>query len=102
MQSNYQQEQKYLKAREQVNKIKGFYANLIMYCIVIPFLIYINLTFSPQFYWFWFPMFGWGMGLTFHAMDTYSYNPFLGRDWEDKKIKELMEEEKKSNNWKNS
>jgi hypothetical protein len=100
MESKYTKEQKYLKAKTQVNKIKGFYANLMMYCIVIPFLIYINLTYVPQFHWFWFSALGWGLGLAFHAMDVFKYNPFLGRDWEDKKIKELMEQEKKNNNWK--
>lgn len=97
MQVNKQQEQKYLRAKEQVEKIKGFYANLITYCIVIPFLIYINLAHVPEFHWFWFPIFGWGIGLTFHAMDAFKYNPFLGRDWEQKKIKELMDEEKRNN-----
>ena len=100
MEANYKNEQKYLKAKEQVDKIKGFYANLITYCIVIPFLIFINLKFVPDFHWFWFPIFGWGMGLTFHAMDAFKYNPFLGKNWESKKIKELMEEEKIKNNWK--
>jgi two-component system LytT family sensor kinase len=100
MQSNDQQEQKYLRAKEHVDKIKGFYANLITYCIVIPFIIFINLRFVPHFHWFWFPVFGWGMGLAFHAMDAFRYNPFLGKGWEDKKIKELMGEDKKNNNWK--
>ena len=94
---NLTEEQQYLKAKKQVDKIKGFYTNAITYCIVIPILIYINLQFVPHFYWFWFPMFGWGIGLTFHAMDTYNFNPFLGKDWEDKKIKEFMEEEEKYN-----
>lgn len=99
MQENYIKEQKYLKAKEQVDKIKGFYTNLITYCIVIPFLIFINFRFVPEFHWFWFPIFGWGMGLAFHAMDAFKYNPFLGRNWEEKKVKELMEEEKRKNNW---
>jgi two-component system LytT family sensor kinase len=99
MQSDYQNEQKYLRAKEKVDKMKGLYANLISYVIIIPFLIFINLRFVPQFHWFWFPIFGWGMGLTFHAMDVFKYNPFLGRGWEDKKIKELMDEDKKNNNW---
>jgi hypothetical protein len=99
MDSEYKKEQKYLRAKEKVDKIKGLYANLITFCIVIPGLIYINLRFVPEFHWFWFPIFGWGTGLAFHAMDTYQYNPFLGKGWEDKKIKELMEEEKKNNNW---
>jgi len=98
MQSEYQNEQKYLRAKERVDKIKGFYANVICYVIVIPFLIFINLRFVSEFHWFWFPIFGWGMGLAFHAMDTFQYNPFLGKGWEDKKIKELMDEEKRNNN----
>ena len=93
MESNFNKEEKYLRAKKQVDKLKGFYSNLLSYCIVIPFLIFINLKFSPQFHWFWFPIFGWGMGLTFHAMETYNYNPFLGKDWEKRKIKEMLEEE---------
>ena len=56
---------KYLRAVERVEEIKGFYSSLIAYCIVIPFLIFINLKYVPQFHWFWFPIMGWGIGLTF-------------------------------------
>ena len=55
----------YVKAVERVEKLKEFYQNLASYCLVIPFLIFINLRFSPGFHWFWFPIFGWGMGLFF-------------------------------------
>ncbi|APZ47080.1 histidine kinase [Polaribacter reichenbachii] len=84
---------KYVKAVERVEKLKEFYQNLASYCIVIPFLIFINLRFSPGFHWFWFPIFGWGMGLAFHFLEVNNYNIFLGRNWEDKKIKELMDKE---------
>ena len=90
---------KYVKAVERVEKLKEFYQNLASYCIVIPFLIFINLTFSPGFHWFWFPIFGWGIGLTFHFLEVNNYNIFLGKNWEDKKIKELMEKENKQNNY---
>ncbi|RXP57656.1 histidine kinase [Lutibacter sp. HS1-25] len=86
---------KYLRAVEQVEHIKGFYSSLIAYCIVIPFLIYINLTYVPQFRWFWFPIVGWGIGLVFGAFKAFAYNPFLGRDWEERKIQEYMNEDKK-------
>ena len=84
---------KYVKAVERVEKLKEFYQNLASYCIVIPFLIFINLRFSPMFHWFWFPLFGWGMGLAFHFLEVNNYNIFLGKNWEDKKIKELMDKE---------
>jgi two-component system LytT family sensor kinase len=85
---------KYLRAVEKVEKLKDFYQNLASYCIVIPFLIFINLRFSPGFYWFWFPIFGWGMGLAFHFLEVNNYNIFLGKNWEDRKIKEMMKEDK--------
>jgi two-component system LytT family sensor kinase len=85
---------KYVRALEKVEKLKEFYQNLASYCVVIPFLIFINLRFSPGFYWFWFPIFGWGIGLTFHFLDVNNYNIFLGKNWEDRKIKEMMKEDK--------
>jgi len=87
---------KYVRAVERVEKLKEFYQNLASYCIVIPFLIFINLKFSSQFHWFWFPMIGWGIGLFFHFLEVNNYNIFLGKNWEERKIKELMD--KRNNN----
>ena len=78
-------------AKEQVKKQREFYGNLVSYCFVIPFLAFINYTtMGWGFMWFLFPMFGWGLGLMFHAMDAFDWNPFLGSNWQEKKIKELM------------
>ncbi|CAM1347021.1 2TM domain-containing protein [Tenacibaculum insulae] len=85
---------KYVRAVERVEKLKEFYQNLASYCIVIPFLIFINLRFSPQFHWFWFPIFGWGVGLAFHFLEVNNYNIFLGKNWEERKIKEMMKDDK--------
>ena len=92
--TNNLENSKYVRAVERVEKLKEFYQNLASYCIVIPFLIFINLRFSPQFNWFWFPMIGWGIGLFFHFLEVNNYNIFLGKNWEERKIKEMMEEEK--------
>jgi sensor histidine kinase YesM len=86
---------KYVKAVEKVEKLKEFYQNLASYCLVIPFLIFINLNVSPGFQWFWFPLFGWGIGLAFHFLEVNNYNVFLGKNWEDRKIKEMMDAENK-------
>src|SRR5210317_309500 len=57
---------RYLKAVEQVEQIKGFYASLLAYLLVIPFLVYIYFTYTPKtIQWFWFPAMGWGIGLIF-------------------------------------
>lgn len=86
-------ENAYLKAKKRVKDLKEFYGHLTAYCIVIPFLIFINLYTYDQFQWFWFPMLGWGMGLSFHAVEVFGY----GKTWEERKIKELMEKEKQDN-----
>jgi hypothetical protein len=95
-QNIYNENVAYQRAKEKVEQLKGFYGNLISYCIVIPVLILINVN-TSDFQWFWFPMLGWGMGLTFHALETFGY----GKSWEERKINELMNKENNnSKNWK--
>ena len=95
--ANYNQDTALFRAKERVEKLKGFYGNLTSYCIVIPILIIINLNSPQNFQWFWFPMLGWGMGLTFHAFETFGY----GKTWEEKKIQEILNKEKTANSkWK--
>jgi sensor histidine kinase YesM len=91
-QNIYNENMAYVRAKERVEKLKGFYGNLISYCFVIPFLIFINLK-TGGFHWFWFPMLGWGMGLTFHALETFGY----GKSWEEKKIREILHKENNPN-----
>ena len=95
-QNIYNENLAYQRAKDKVEQLKGFYGNLISYCIVIPVLIIINLQSSNNFQWFWFPMLGWGMGLTFHALETFGY----GKSWEERKINELMNKDDNSKNWK--
>jgi len=83
------QNSKYLRAKKRVDDLKGFYGNLISYCCVIPFLIFINYQTYWGFQWFWFPLFGWGIGLAIHAFTVFGY----GSDWEERKIREIMDKE---------
>lgn len=80
----------YEKATRRVKELKGFYGNLISYCLVIPFLIFLNLYTAPQYQWFWWPMLGWGIGLASHALQVFG----IGKNWEERKIKEIMEKTK--------
>ena len=82
----------YVKAKERIENLKAFYGNLISYCTVIPILMCINLI-GGGFQWFWFPMMGWGMGVCFHAFDTFGY----GKTWEEKKIQQILNKEKSKN-----
>jgi len=84
---------KYERARKRVEEIKEFYYNLLLYCFVIPFLIFINYQTTWNYKWFFYPMFGWGLGLAFHAYKVYVNDDVLGRNWEQRKIEKIMEEE---------
>ncbi|SHG22316.1 2TM domain-containing protein [Flagellimonas flava] len=85
-------EKRYLKAKERVKAIKDFYSHLISYCLVIPFLWWLNYR-TTDFLWAFFPTIGWGFGLLAHGMDAFGNNPFLGKRWEERKIQELMDNE---------
>lgn len=91
MNTNFTEQQSYVRAQKRVKEIKGFYSHLIVYCVVISAIIYINLTFSPQFHWFWFSLSGWGLGLFIHWFAIFGFNMLgIGKDWEERKIKEFM------------
>ena len=93
METGTTQNQEYIKAQKRVKKIKGFYTHLSVYCVVIPVIIFVNLKYEPHFHWFWFSVCGWGTGLFFHWLSVFGLNLLgLGNDWEEKKIKEFMNE----------
>ena len=91
-QKSYIAEKRYLKAKERVKAIKDFYSNLTAYCIVIPFLWWLNFR-TTEFLWAFFPTLGWGFGLLAHGMEAYGYNPLWGKRWEERKIRELMDKD---------
>ena len=92
-----QEQLAYEKAAKRVEELKGFYGNLISYCIFIPFLIFINFQTSPKYHWFWWPMLGCGIGVISHGIKTFG----IGTDWEERQIKKYMEkEEENARKWK--
>ncbi|MBT8297226.1 MAG: 2TM domain-containing protein [Maribacter sp.] len=86
-------DKRYEKAKKQVEELKGFYGNLTAYCIVIPFLAIVNYN-TTGFPWVIFPAIGWGFGVTVHGMEVFGYNPLWGKSWEERKIRQLMDDEK--------
>lgn len=93
--TDYDENNAYFRAKKRVGKLKGFYGNLISYCCVISFLIFINLRYSSEFQWFWFPLLGWGMGLSFHGFEIFGY----GKSWEERKINEILNKDRPKNKW---
>ena len=84
----------YLKAQKRVEDIKGFYGHLSSFVVVNIGLAILNLATSPEYLWFLYPLIGWGVGLAAHGMSVFNYMPFLNSDWEERKIRELMDKER--------
>jgi hypothetical protein len=63
------------EARQRAEKIVeakfGFYIHLLAYIVISIFLIFVNLSTSPQYFWFKWPLIGWGIGLFFHALGVF-------------------------------
>ncbi len=85
---------KYLRAKTRVEELRKFYGHLTSYTLVISGLTGLNYYIDRWAYmWFLWAAFGWGIGLIFHALRTFNLNPFFGKKWEDRKIREFMEKE---------
>lgn len=87
---------KYLEAAKRVKRIKGFYIHLLVYICVNSFIVYINFQdLKPgESYFQWqnfLTLLFWGVGLAAHGLSVFLPNFILGKDWEEKKIRELMD-----------
>lgn len=87
------QQQLRARAEKRVKELKGFYVNLLTYGVVNLGLFLINLLTSPGYWWFLWVMLGWGIGLVAHAAHVFGAGGLFGRDWEERKIQEIMDKE---------
>jgi len=90
---------KYLEAKKRVKKLKGFYIHLTIYVLVNLLIVFINIQdLKPgESYFKWenfITLFFWGIGLLAHAMSVFVPQFVLGKNWEERKIRELMDKNK--------
>lgn len=93
MKEYFNEQDAYFRAKKKVKEIRGFYYNLACYCIVITGLLILNLATSREHLWFLYPALGWGIGLAFHGMGAFGITFMLGKDWEERKMREYMQKE---------
>ncbi|GGG11185.1 histidine kinase [Dokdonia pacifica] len=91
-QKEYIEDKRYKRAKEKVEKLKGFYIHFTIYLIMVPVFIFLNAR-SGSFPWAIFPIGGWGWGVIGHAAETFGWNPIFNKAWEAKKIDELMNDD---------
>lgn len=101
----YQDEEmnkRYLRAKKKTESIRKFYTHLIVYILANIAISTIKVreymqdgdTFEEAF--FQFDTFAvwmiWGVFVVLQAIKTFKTDAILGADWEERKIKELMNE----------
>lgn len=84
------EEQLRKEAKEYVNELKGFYIHLFVYILVNAGLVILNLILHQN-WWYWV-VFGWGIGLVSHALSVFARGSLFGRSWEEKQIKKYMDQ----------
>ncbi|MEM7124326.1 MAG: 2TM domain-containing protein [Pseudomonadota bacterium] len=77
------------RARKRVDEIKGFYHHLTVYLVVNAILFLIDI-FSGGGVWFYWVLLGWGIAIAIHASNTFSFLPWTSKEWEERKVRELM------------
>ena len=83
--------QSYERARARVEALRGFYVHATAYVLVNIGLFAINL-FAGGSWWFFWPLLFWGIGLGVHALNVLLLGGHFGRDWEERKTRELMDQ----------
>jgi hypothetical protein len=89
------EQQRYERAQARVQAIRGFYIHASAFVVVNIALFAINAGVGGG-WWFYWPLIGWGIGLGAHALGVFGFSGGggpLGRDWEEQKIREIMDKE---------
>lgn len=90
----------YQQAVKQVGKIKGFYTHLGVFVLANIFFVVVKLQKDDPKESVWDVLYVtlfWGIGLLFHGLKVFGWSSVIGKNWEEKKIQEIMEKEKEIN-----
>ena len=79
------------KAKQRIIAKKAFFAHALIYAACVPLLIAINLMTLPEFWWWVFPVFGWGFLVTVHFIINYFLVGAHGAKWERQELEAEME-----------
>ena len=96
--NSYIKEQQYIRAQKKVKSIRGFYVHFLVYLVVNIFLIVTRILSGSGFeilqeWQTYSTAIFWGIGIVFHAFGVFGVGFILGKDWEERKIKEIMDKE---------
>ncbi|MGI2335715.1 MAG: 2TM domain-containing protein [Dehalogenimonas sp.] len=74
----------YEQAVKHVKEKKDFFVHLLTYIVVNTAILLIWMMSGAGYPWFIWPLFGWGIGLTFHFLSVWVFD--RQTDWERREI----------------
>lgn len=77
-------------AMEYVRDIKSFYTHAVQYAVVMVVLVIVNLLTNPDYLWFLWAAFGWGVGLLAHGLSVFEIFTLFGDDWERRQVEKRL------------
>ncbi|HUC61156.1 MAG TPA: 2TM domain-containing protein [Alphaproteobacteria bacterium] len=80
-------------AWRRVKSLRLFYIHLTLY-VILNFIILLIDVSTPGDPWFYEVLLGWGLFVGLHAAYTYELLPWSSRDWEQRKVQELIDEQR--------
>jgi 2TM domain len=98
MEKKYAEADRYYEAQKKVKEIRAFYEHLTVFILVNPIVIVVNLMTSPGYLWFIWCVLGWGVGVVLHGLKAFECMPFFNKEWEQRKIQDILDKEKNKQN----
>ena len=86
------------RAMEYVRDIRSFYIHAIQYAVVITGLAAVNLLTSPDYLWFLWAAFGWGVGLAVHGLGVFEIVNLFGDGWERRQVAKRLAKSRQNGN----
>lgn len=99
MESDYTEAERYYEAQKKVVEIKKFYQHLTVYLLCNPIVIVVNLMTSAGYLWCIYSVIGWAIPIILHGMKAFGFSQIFNKDWDERKIQELLEKENPKHKW---
>lgn len=84
-------------AWRKVKSLRLLYTHLTVYALGNVVLLLIDAS-TPGEVWFYKVLIGWGLVAGLHAAYTYELLPWSSRDWEQRKVRQLIDEQRLRSN----
>ena len=82
---------KFIKARQRVQELTGFWIHFGVFVLVMTLLLVVNATAdSDTAWWVQWPLLGWGIGIAAHAWAVFAHMPDRIARWQHRKMRQFM------------